>query len=65
MPEGEEDIELLIGVYSSETEARSAIERVNGKPGFADFPEGFQIHPYELNRDRWIEAFIIDSCNQD
>jgi len=36
-PEGEEDVELLIGVYSSETEARAAIERVKDKLGFADF----------------------------
>ena len=26
MPEGEEDVELLIGVYSSEEEARATIE---------------------------------------
>jgi len=27
MPEGKEDVELLIGVYSSEVEAKAAIER--------------------------------------
>lgn len=60
MPEGEEDIELLIGVYSSEAEARAAIERVKDKRGFADFREGFQICPYELNRDHWTEGFIME-----
>jgi hypothetical protein len=40
MPEGEEDVELLIGVYSSEAEA---IERVKNKRGFGEFQEGFQI----------------------
>lgn len=60
MPEGEEDIELLIGVYSSESEARAAIERVNDKPGFADLSEGFQICEYELNRDHWTEGFRMD-----
>ena len=60
MPEGEEDIELLIGVYSSETEARAAIERVKNERGFAEFQEGFQICPYQLNLDHWTRGFIID-----
>jgi hypothetical protein len=48
MPEGEDDVELLIGVYSSDEEARAAIERVKDKPGLADFPlrlRGVSIHP--------------------
>jgi hypothetical protein len=60
MPEGEEDIELPVGVYSSEIEAKTAIERLKGKPGFSEFPKGFQIHPYELNRDHWKDGCIID-----
>ena len=55
-----EDAELLIGVYSSETEAKSAIQRLKDKPGFGTFPEGFQIHAYELNRDHWTEGFVVD-----
>ena len=34
--------ELLIGVYDSEASANAAIERLKKKPGFVDFPEGFQ-----------------------
>jgi hypothetical protein len=45
MPEGEEDIELLIGVYSSEAQASAAIERVKDKSGFADFQQGFSDLP--------------------
>jgi hypothetical protein len=60
MPDGVEDIELLIGVYSSETEAQTARERVKNKRGFVDFQDGFQIHSYQLNRDSWTEGFIID-----
>ena len=60
MPEGEEDIELLIGVYSSETEARAAIDRLKGRRGFAKFPQGFQMHSYQLDRDNWTEGFIVD-----
>jgi hypothetical protein len=59
MPEGEEDVELLIGVYSSQAEARAAIERVKNERGFAEFPQGFQISPYQLNRDHWAEGFAI------
>ena len=60
MPEGQEDVELLIGVYSSEAEARAAIERVRNKRGFAEFQEGFQISPIHINRDHWTEGFIFD-----
>jgi hypothetical protein len=37
-----EDCELLIGVYSSESEAKAAIERVKGKQSFAIFRRGFR-----------------------
>ncbi len=60
MPTEMEDVELLIGVYSSDSEAKAAIDRVKVKRGFANFQEGFQIHPYELNRDSWLEGFIVD-----
>jgi hypothetical protein len=52
--------ELLIGVYSSESEAKAAIERVKDQKGFASFPEGFHIYPCKLNDDRWREGFIVD-----
>jgi hypothetical protein len=60
MPEGEEDIELLIGVYSSNEEARAAIERMKDKRGFADFPQGFEVCPYPLDRDHWTEGFVLN-----
>jgi hypothetical protein len=55
-----EDCELLIGVYSSEPKAKEAIERVKEKRSFADFPEGFQIHAYQLDQDHWTDGFIVD-----
>ena len=60
MPEGEEDIELLIGVYSSNKEARAAIERMKNKSGFAEFPQGFEVSPYPLDHDHWTEGFVLD-----
>ena len=60
MPKGVEDIELLVGVYSSEADAKAAVGRVKDKRGFVEFQKGFQIHPYQLNRDSWTEGFIVD-----
>ena len=54
----ENDDGLLIGVYQTESSARTTIERLRIKPGFADYPEGFQIHPRELDRDSWTEGFV-------
>ena len=56
-----EDIELLIGVYDSETDAGCAIKRLKDLPGFVDFPEGFQIHRREIGKDSWTEGFVQDN----
>ena len=49
--------ELLIGAYPSGQEAKAAVERLKGKPGFVDYPDGFQTCPYELNRHSWEDGF--------
>jgi hypothetical protein len=51
----------LIGVYRTEADAKNAVERVGDKPGFAMFPSGFEICPYELNQDHWIDGFVMAS----
>ena len=56
--DGAED-EKLIGVYRTEADAKAAIERIRSKPGFATFPEGFQVCPYELGRDHWTDGFVV------
>ena len=56
----EEEESLLIGVYESEVAARAAIERLRSKPGFVDYPKGFEIHSRQLNEDGWVEGFIRD-----
>lgn len=62
IPEGQTDEDgLFIGVYSTEDAAKTAVERLKDKPGFMLYHEGFQIHPYELNRDHWTEGFIFTS----
>ena len=51
--------ELLIGVYRTEADAKSAIERVRSKAGFVDAQEGFRINRYELNRDHWEAGYDV------
>jgi hypothetical protein len=38
--EGDEDVELLVGVYRSEEGAKGAIERLKNRPGFKDRLDG-------------------------
>jgi hypothetical protein len=59
VPNGEE-VEKLIGVYASETDARSAQARVSGKPGFIDCPEGFLIDEYTIGKDGWEEGYVTE-----
>ena len=54
-----EDSKLFIGAYSSESEAKAAIERIKGEKGFVNFPEGFRIYPYKLNEDHWRDGFVV------
>jgi homoserine kinase type II len=53
-----EDRAKLIGVYTDEEEAKRAIGRVKGQPGFRDYPDGFIIDCYELNQDNWADGFF-------
>lgn len=47
----------LIGVYLTEEKARVALARTKELPGFRDFPDGFEISPYQVNKDHWTEGF--------
>jgi hypothetical protein len=55
--ESGEDTELLIGVYTSEEAAKSAIGRLKDQPGFRDYPQGFNVYERVLDKDSWIEGF--------
>jgi hypothetical protein len=48
----------LIGVYSTEDQAKTAIGRVAGMPGFRDVPDGFHIDCYELDEDYWVDGYV-------
>jgi hypothetical protein len=47
----------MIGAYSSRENGDSAVSRLRKQPGFCDFPEGFSIDEYEINKDHWQEGF--------
>ena len=49
----------LIGVYRTESGARAATDRLGGQPGFADYPNGWHIDRYFLDKDHWEEGFGI------
>ena len=48
----------LVGVYSSRPAAQAAADRLAGRPGFADAPDGFHIDEYPLDRDQWAEGYV-------
>lgn len=51
------DSSKLIGVYSSKEFGEAAIVKTRMQPGFCDFPDGFSIDKYELDKDHWQEGF--------
>ena len=54
---GEEDMKF-VGVFATETEAQSAVERAKRRPGFSDTPGGFHVEAYELGKEHWTEGFV-------
>lgn len=54
----DDEVAKIIGIYSSYKNAELAMERTKNKPGFIDFPDGFQILEDVLNRDNWVEGFV-------
>jgi homoserine kinase type II len=52
-----EDTELHIGIYGSRADAEAAIAKLKDKPGFRDYPEGFEAHEVELGHTGWQYGF--------
>jgi hypothetical protein len=48
----------LIGVYATEEDANSALDRIRVQPGFRDYLEGFEINKYEIGKDQWEEGYF-------
>ncbi len=52
-----EDVKI-IGIYSSEENAKNAATRLSEQPGFKENIDGFHIDAYELDKDHWQEGYI-------
>ncbi len=56
--EGQDDEDVkFIGAYTSRESAAAAVGRLRRQPGFSEFPEGFNVDEYELDKDHWTEGF--------
>ena len=55
--EDREDTELHIGIYGTRDDAEAAIVSLKDKPGFRDYPEGFEAHEVELGSTGWQYGF--------
>ena len=48
----------VIGIYSSEAEAKAAVQRLGEQAGFRTHLNGFSIDVYDLDKDNWSEGFV-------
>ncbi|NMN05606.1 hypothetical protein FHT19_002792 [Novosphingobium sp. SG919] len=48
----------LIGVYTTDAGAKNAQSRLAMQPGFREYPAGFHIDEYPLDKDHWTEGFV-------
>lgn len=46
-----------IGVYSSQANAEAVINQLKEKPGFVNYPDGFNIDKYEIDKIFWNDGF--------
>lgn len=47
----------IIGIFSSREMAEQAIQQLSQKPGFVDYPDGFNIDRYKMDMLFWIDGF--------
>ena len=52
------DEAILLGVYSSEEQAKDRLEKAKRLPGFSDTPNDFLIDRYEVDHDEWTEGYV-------
>ena len=59
--EGQPDEDVkFIGAYFSREQAVAATNRLRELPGFRDYPDGFHIDEYSLDKDYWAEGFVTE-----
>jgi len=48
----------VVGIYSSEPRAQTAIQRTQVLPGFFDDADSFAVHRYDIDKDHWPRGFV-------
>ncbi|MFC9898413.1 hypothetical protein ACFVMC_32380 [Nocardia sp. NPDC127579] len=56
--ENGDEIVKTIGMYSTESKAWRAADRMKLLPGFCDHPDEFHVERYILGEDHWVEGFF-------
>ncbi|KAA3611948.1 MAG: hypothetical protein DWQ01_07650 [Planctomycetota bacterium] len=54
---GEEEVKVL-GIFQTRQHGFQAIERFRKLPGFRDYPDGYHLEEYPLNKLQWTSGFI-------
>jgi homoserine kinase type II len=57
---GADDDENLLGVYSTEENAKKNIEKWKSVEKFHKHPDGFMVCKYILDEDEWKEGFVFE-----
>jgi hypothetical protein len=55
----------IIGIFSSEQKAKDAVERLKVEKGFENYPDGFEVYPFELDDTQWNEGFTQGDAELD
>jgi homoserine kinase type II len=55
--EDRESTQLHIGIYGSRADADAAVDMLRDKPGFRDYPQGFEAHEVQLGLSGWQYGF--------
>jgi hypothetical protein len=53
------DHELMLGIYSTQEKAEQALALLRDKPGFRDYPDGFEVQDATIDRTYMTEGFVF------
>lgn len=63
--DGREDHDKLLGVFTTKEKAQQALARLRDKPGFRDYPDGFEILDGPIDETYWLEGFATVSGDEE
>jgi hypothetical protein len=53
------DHELMLGIYSTQEKAEQVLALLRDKPGFRDYPDGFEIQDATIDRTYMTKGFVF------